>query len=310
MNCLSNLVDLSLCGTNNSLIRITDIPNINIKSLDHLAGQEADNWKNVLTSITNTAAIRVESDMLSSLGAIKVEEGVEICAGLMLDEYASEIYTGRNGITINLKPSTYLQFTLTDIIAHSAIDGQPVTIFVEVSGVNVFSQTYDLSIGENQIAMNLTIPADRRNRTVFIGYDQTAEMAIVINRPCPNACADCGCDCCNSSFTSSNDKTGGIQVLGYIECSINQLICKNAQKLKSLLLNALAVEYILYSIGTDRLNKYTTNSTEKDDPIMVQYQIYEKRYQQALQTTGKSLNLCDDCCFKCKEAIKSVYVCP
>lgn len=311
MNCLSKLVDLSLCSTSSSLIKINDIPFINIKSLDHLAPQEIDNWRNVLTSITNTAAIRVESDILSSLGVIKVKEGSELCVGQVPNLVDTATYSGRNGVSLELQPSTYLQMSITEVILYSALNNQDVTLFIEVEGIEIYNQVHTLSYGENSIIVDIIIPADRRVRQIFVGYDQDAEMFIVNNVKCDDICHDCGCNCCNSVLSNTGmDSTGGVQVVGFVECSINQLICKNASKLKSLLLNALAVEYILYSMGTDRINKYVSNTTEKSDPVMVKYGIYEKRYQESIVRAAKSINLCDDCCFSCKEPIRSIYVCP
>lgn len=310
MNCLSTLVDLSLCGTETSLIRIRDIPFFNVKNLDHLAPQEVDNWKNVLAAITNNASARLESDMLAAMGVIRVKEGSELCVGQISGLTEIDLYTGRNGVNLELKPSTYIQMVITEVVMYSAIDGQDVTLFVEIDGIPIYTQLHTLNFGENIIPIELTIPGDRRLRQIFVGYNQDAEMFVVNNRKCDNVCHDCGCNCCSDTLNSGNEFTGGIQVVGFVECSLNQLICKSAGKLRSLLINALAVEYILYSMGTDRINKYTTTTTEKKDPMMVQYEIYEQRYQQGLTKVAKSINICDDCCFSCKEPIRSIYVCP
>lgn len=300
MNCFKEFVDIKTCGVG-GFIKLSNLHIMAERKLQELAKAEGNgSAEDVLNAILYNALMRMEVDITSMVEEYDIRNANN-CFGRVSNEIAD--FTGRQGITVSVKPSTYLQMNF-EIAFYSGLDGQNVTFFVEENGIILWSKTVTTVFGENRIPVEESFPADLRRRTFFVGYDQPVKAF----KSDPIKCeTSCGCDLCCECQNYTIGTMGGL-VLNYeAECSLERLICKNYKKFKNAFYYAAGVEFIFSTMGSARINSTTAGKGEKTNMLLSEY---ENRYVKAMNAAMKSIDFCDDCCFKCKPLLDHRYVCP
>ncbi len=300
IDCLLDLIDLKKCG-NAGLIKLSDLP-FDYKQYADVSKQDSatSSAEDVIESIARNAIRRIKSDLIDKVD-VRLESLASNCFGKLSDVVTD--FTGVNGINVELQPSNYIVLYIDKVSIYSPF-AQTVDLYVDDGFNQLWSQTVDLVFGRNEIPINISVPATNTGGNIFIGYDQNLSAYEIkpgyssINQGCL-ACCTCNCAC--------KDSTGGLLLNYRIECSFDQLICSNAHLFDDAIINAFGVEYIYWNHGSFRIN---SSKTKSKDHMMMLLENYEQKYIKALNAAIKRLNLCDDCCFECKEIIQSRYVCP
>lgn len=298
MDCLLALIDLKKCG-NSGLIRISDLP-FDYQQYADVSKQDSNtsSAEDVIEALARNTIRRITADIIDQVD-IHLEDIATNCYGKLKDDPTT--FSGINGISITLKPSKYLVLHIDTITIYSPIV-QTVNLYLEDKFNTLWNQSVDLVVGANIVDVNQSFPSTNVERNFFIGYNQVLDAYGVSSG---YSSSNCGClDCCSCRC---NGDTGGLILTYRMECSLEQMICKNAHLFDYAIINAFGVEYIHWNHGSFRMN---VSKSKSKDHMAILLKNYEDNYQRALKSAIKRLSLCDDCCFKCTPIINSRYVCP
>lgn len=141
---------------------------------------------------------------------------------------------------------------------------------------------------------------------IFVTMDNTG-----INPNNTKVKAGCSCSSKKSRFMTANGWSGtststssfGLIVNAAAECSVDEIGCVLAQKLRFPILYRSGIEIVKEALTTDRLNSVTLLDSEKCDFLLGEF---EKQYQSHFETAIQSLPLLfarmDDICIQCSQS--------
>ena len=308
--CLFPLVDINCAGT--GPIDIRKLHSISLKSLDEVADQDKDNYANVLRSLVSLAGARIVSDLANRLDTKRINHhNGSGCIGVPASDNATLIYTGKQGVRFQLNRSKYLVMRIRSIVVFSEID-QNITLKIEDQYSTLWTQTYALTAGANELAINFEISNALYKRDLFVGYDQTLHAYKVMALYCDDDCTSywqgtCGqCSSAGNAFVGGD--TGGITVHYDLTCSLEAFLCYNVDRLSTALLYAMGIEHILTALGTTRRNVNTVVQGAMNQVNLLP--AYEMRFKEEMEAFYRSTDFCDNCCFECTPAVVNRYVCP
>lgn len=141
---------------------------------------------------------------------------------------------------------------------------------------------------------------------IFVTMDNTA-----INPNNTKVKGGCSCSTKKSRFLTANGWTGtststssfGLIVNAAAECSVDEIGCVLAQKLRFPILYRSGIEIVKEAITTDRLNSVTLLDSDKCEFLLGEF---EKQYQIHFETAIQSLPLLfarmDDICIQCSQS--------
>ena len=302
------------------LIYIDQLPGISVKAFDSVADTDKVTYLGVFEAITERAAARIEMDLLGGANIEFANVMIDGCIGRLKEPLTfvpRGTYGEYRGVVFQFEQSKYLVLNINKINFRSDI-AQTVNFFAKdlFTGDILFTKTVDLIVGENEIPINEEVFPRRSSNKVFFGYDasesgyyDTSNLDCFDN--CCSTCASVSCSSC--SFISGSNAiqfqptTFGLSISYSINCSMNRFLCENINVFKTAMLYAVGVEYLVEALASPRINAFTTTNKEANEKV---YNLFEKRYQKALEVSIKSLNFCDNCCFDCKGGIHYDYINP
>jgi hypothetical protein len=89
-------------------------------------------------------------------------------------------------------------------------------------------------------------------------------------------------------------------------CDYSTLICENRDILIQAWKYSLGVWLMIFTLNTDRLNRYTTVDRKQAEELRVFYQL---EYEKALNQSVRLMNT-DECCLECGSNPEIVYMLP
>jgi len=318
MSCLKEIIGVLGCNEKPPLVYLNSLPGISIKSLDMIANEDKITFLGVIDDIITRAGMRLEIDLFAMAGVQFADATETYCIGRIKEPL--QLISGQaglQGIIFTFNQSKYLVLNLLSIYFRSYRD-QTLTFYISDLVTN---ETYDvieaeLFEGENEIVINKKYFPRRHSNKLFVSYEGSSTL--YYSSTSDNCFDDCDCftaDChiepCGNKTQgykiNKTNETYGLGVKWVEECSLERLICENASRFRNAILYAAGIEYVLEVMGSSRLNRFTQTQNTDLQKLML---IYESYYKKAMQAAVKSINFCDDCCFRCEGGLKYTYASP
>lgn len=162
------------------------------------------------------------------------------------------------------------------------------------------------------------------NAEIFPNYlSQTAEIFVVMNSDnfSPNNTkvkGGCSCSTKKSEFMVANGWNGtsttttsfGLVVNANAECSVDEIGCILAQKIRFAVLYKSGIEIVKEALTTDRLNSVTLLDSDKCKFLLEEFEKqYNQHFETAVQTLPTLFSRIDDICILCNQS-RYVYGTP
>lgn len=187
------------------------------------------------------------------------------------------------------------------------------------------NESGEITIIDGTEAINFPFVTDNSgNAEIFPNYlSQTAEVFVVMDTEdfSPNNTkvkGGCSCSTKKSEFLVANGWNGtsttttsfGLVVQANAECSVDEIGCILAQKIRFAVLYKSGIEIVKEALTTDRLNSVTLLDSDKCKFLLDEFEKqYKSHFDTAVQTLPTLFARVDDICILCNQS-RYVYGTP
>jgi hypothetical protein len=321
--CFTNYIGLDRTTLSRSGLYAVDLPGIVLSTFEDLTTEDQADYQEFWEVVYARAISNLVSDVSNAL-----QSKFHVDSKLLTretSEFTDANNSGSNyaGILIEFNLPKYARIHIISaeiIINNTVAAGNQLTlkVFDEQGGAELYSESFDLAQGKQA----LNIDQDFESDTLFVAYvpqdladltptnssKQTENKKFYSNLV--NNKLSCE-TCFGDGFytgTISHVNGGGLNIRYVIYCSIEKFVCENINLFKKALWWKVGEELAVEMIFGERINRFTTMSSEGADKRMA---FFTAQFQKELGEAVKSQNIPEDLvCFRCKNVVESINSLP
>lgn len=298
-NCFDNIVGYRGCNnTSDYLIEITDFAGLSTEFLESLRVKDLDTIVNLINSLNERAARKIEVAIMRGL---KANKATTYCyAELQKPLLISDVANPSINLELNLY-CCYLNVRLDNIVFYSpSVQDVTFTISTDFGVINTITQT--MAIGKNIVNVNNIFEPQDGNITIT---HNAASYYVHLNQGC--CTCNQGIDCNCASVIPSLENSAGMMINYSIYCNIDMFICENIEALKNAFIAAFGEQLIIEKSVSMRSNVYTETKTDSYNKML---DYYRTQFEEAISYAINTIDT-DNCCFECDNgAIYTQFVNP
>jgi hypothetical protein len=313
--CWSNYITPSNTTPSRSGLYANGLPGVTLNLLDELTKDEQADFEEFWAYIYNLAQINFTNDIQTKLSD-KFHLDLKLVSRETSKFNSENTNSGLAGVTLEYNLPKYARVQVltigVDAIVEYASPEFRYTIYEDDADGRVLQTgTATLEEGRNTIDIYADFEADK----IFIAYDASeyrlkstenkyyADCIGFDKLSCTFPCAYGGY---NASVTQVNG--GGLNVKFVVYCSIDKFICENINLFKTALFWRIGVELMMERILSDRFNRFTTLTGEREDKLLA---FYTAEYDKHADNSVKNLKIQEDnICFECKSTVSTRQLLP
>lgn len=326
LDCLDNkVVWREVCETpTGSELLINDLPGYPTKAFELLTNQDAITAEKVWQKLQRRAKYSIKSDIEAALSnRFQVRTIVDnITTGYWKDPQVQHDLTSElRGEYISLIDSDNLSVYIESVEVYAnGTEDDSIYIYDLERGTLIESIDYTFaSAGFYTVEINKSYTA----RKLFVCYDGSVLQSNLTEQSgegyFKNICEPCGCTATRSmsGYIDKADtklfsnmlfrQSSGIRVKYSLQCSLDNWICQNANRIANAYLYLLGVEIATEIMSSDRVNEVTLMHEDKLDAF-VSY--CHSGYEKELASLSKGAQIKDLVCMPCGSAIKKIIFHP
>lgn len=325
-NCFDSYIGLKGCSkvAPTSGLFVNSLPGISSEMVDHIASADQVTlngvWKDVLaiskSQLLNDIVNRLSSQI--NFHTIAYQTKRPRPSRTKETIAASADY---RGVLIEAPESRYSQIRIKSLFVYSATAGDvAVKAWNVFDGSELYSETVTLALGFNELSINLEIDLTFSENSVFIGLDASATDTIYFlqqqdefwsfwDDECPymgsyagqllqvQAASMAVGDSPDYDTITRTSKPLGVWVSAEVLCSAELFLCENIHHFAVAIQYLLGNQLLLYKIGSNRLNFFTTTREDVTEKMLTQFKAdYESNLKRTLAAiTVSGSGYCFDC---------------
>lgn len=331
MACFDNLVALKeLCNsvTPVSGIYLNDV-GVDLNLVNSVITKEFASPQEFVDSKLNLAITTIKSEIYNKYAShIKTRSVVENArVGYTVSNLVSVTGGGNRGIFLQVyNNANFFELEISQLNLHTNFTGT-IPVFIYDLDQNVLLDTVNVTSVAGEISVNyphLKYTADKKYLNLWIGYDATginSYKTTAIKNQC------CGKYCNTNSYVRAKgvtatapfveenltqiQDTAGMSIVYSLTCDPYGWMCSIAQLL-SLAIAYKAASEIFKTAVLQTPQSRTNNATTVNYELMEKnYNYYERKYVEALESVTKRVNLpCDSICFECSPPARTTVTLP
>lgn len=302
MSCFENYIGLHrTLRTSISGLYVTGLMGVELSVFDSLAKEEQEDFEELWLEVYQRAQINFVTDLTTLL------KKKFLISGKIITREASEFLpefnfgTGDAGLKLTVDLTKYMVIEILNIsfIADVAYQSPPLVIRVYDKDMALLD-TISVEAVEGKNVVNYY--KQFTDETLFFLYDKDAyDLRSTINRYYNDgryAKLECTFPCYYGEGAIYQQNGGGLNINFVVTCSVEKFLCENLSIFKNALWYKTGVELMRERITSDRVNHYTTLSTERATQLLAEY---TSDFDKAAAAAVDTLKIEEDpICFSCK----------
>lgn len=317
MECFDNYIGLHrTLRTSNSNLYVTGLMGVELSAFDDLSKEEQEDFEAAWLEIYERAQINMILDLTGKLnekyrvtGKIDTRETSESQTNYLTGQ-------GETGVRITSQLSKYMVIEVQTIsfIAENAVpEPSPagsIKVYDKDDALIAVIPLGDVAQGRNIVKVftefedeDLKFKIDTDLYSVRSTINKYFDDGVYDKLICTYPCYFGGGE--NSVYQLDG---GGLNIKFVITCSIRKFLCENLSIFKYALWYKTGVELMRERITSDKINAYTTLTTERATQLLAQY---NEDFDKALKTAVDTLKITEDpYCFPCKSFVTAANYLP
>ncbi len=286
---------------------VTGLMGVELSVFDSLEKEEQEDFEEAWLDIYNRAQVNMVIDLRKAL-----QEKFIIAGKINTRETSSFTQESNSnvswaGLKIESSLTKYMEIEIQKIsfASDSAVAEESPAAVIRIEDKDgILIDTIPLGAvveGRNTIDVNRTYQEDELQ--ILIDTD-TFSVRKTINKyydDCTYGKLECTFPCYGEEGSVIQVNGGGLNVKFMITCSIERFLCENLSMFKEVLWYKTGVELMRERITSDRVNRYTTLSTERATALLAEY---TADFDKALASVISTLRITEDpVCFSCKSFV-------